>query len=103
MSDINLKIKEEFKATVVGFNHSGLPLGERSDLHLLAEMAQSDPFLANLFEQLPAVEELAAYKEQLFLDSHPAPQEPALVVEETSTGDQTNTDTSTNLGTKRRR
>ena len=35
------KIKEEYKAAVVGFNNSGLPLGSRTDLHLLALMAQS--------------------------------------------------------------
>lgn len=70
---MSLKIKEEFKATVVGYNHSGLPLRERDDLHLLAEMAQTDPFIANLFEELPTAGELSEYKEKLFLETHPAP------------------------------
>lgn len=73
----SLKIKEEYKSTVVGFNHSGLPLGERNDLHLLAEMAKHDLFLANLFEILPTQEDLIAYKEQLFMQAHPAPEEPS--------------------------
>jgi hypothetical protein len=30
-----IKVKKEFKKTVVGFNNSGAPLGERNDLHLL--------------------------------------------------------------------
>lgn len=72
MADNSLKIKEEFKSTIVGFNNSGLPLGERDDLHLLAEMAVHDPFLANMFEVIASVEEITEIKEEIFLQAHPA-------------------------------
>jgi len=36
-----LKIKPEFKDTVIGFNNSGLPLGQRKDLHILWETAKA--------------------------------------------------------------
>jgi len=68
-----LKIKKEYEATVVGFNNSGLPLGQRKDLHLLAEMAQYDTSLQKYFERVPEKTEIDAYKEELFLESHPVP------------------------------
>jgi len=37
-----LKIKPEFKDTVIGFNGSGLPLGQRNDLHVLFETAKAN-------------------------------------------------------------
>lgn len=39
---MSIKVKKEFKKTVVGFNNSGLPLGERDDLHLLLNDAIGD-------------------------------------------------------------
>lgn len=53
-------IKEEFKTTVIGFGNSGLPLGERDDLNDLALIAHEsqDPSLLNLFDNLPAHDEL---------------------------------------------
>jgi hypothetical protein len=66
-----LKIKEEYQAAIVGFNNSGLPLGKRTDLHLLAQMAQYDKSLQKYFERMPDQKEIDAYKEELFLASHP--------------------------------
>jgi len=37
-----LKLKPEFADTVIGFNNSGLPLGQRNDLHLLWETAKAN-------------------------------------------------------------
>ena len=71
----SLKIKEEYKSTVIGFNHSGLPLGSRNDLVLLAEMAKNDAFIANMFEELPTDEQLQQLKKEEFLAAHPEPQE----------------------------
>lgn len=36
-----IKLKPEFADTVMGFNNSGLPLGQRDDLHLLWETAKA--------------------------------------------------------------
>jgi len=87
MEVINLNIKEEFKSTIVGFNGSGLPLGDRKDLHLLAEMAQYDKNLARVFEELPTPDQIKAYKEELFLQNHPVSEvesksEPVILAEE---------------------
>ncbi len=49
------KIKDEYKSTIVGFNNSGLPLGERDDLDKLAEMAHVNPGLAKYFVKLPSL------------------------------------------------
>lgn len=71
----SLKIKEEFKTTVVGFGNSGLPLGQRSeaDLIKLAEMAKYDKHLANYFEVLPTDEKLQEAKVDTFLKTNPPP------------------------------
>lgn len=61
-------IKEEFKSTIIGFNGSGLPLGERNDLDKLAEMALQNPALANLFVSAPNADQIKAFKEQRLLD-----------------------------------
>lgn len=69
-------IKEEFKSTIVGFNGSGLPLGERTDLDKLAEMARFNPSLANFFVKCPTPEEITAFKENrlLAVTEAPAPE-----------------------------
>lgn len=57
----DFKIKKEHHKTVIGFNNSGLPLGERDDLDVLARIAQEsqNPALLNLFEgKLPTVAQL---------------------------------------------
>ena len=55
-----LKIKEQYKNKVVGFNNSATSLGERDDIDILAEIALSsnDLSLIELFEQIPTLEEL---------------------------------------------
>lgn len=68
------EIKEEFKSTIVGFNGSGLPLGKRNDLHLLAEMALINPKgLGKYFVQMPTKEQILSFKENKFIEDHPAP------------------------------
>ncbi|MCZ2085383.1 MAG: hypothetical protein LC112_14035 [Flavobacteriales bacterium] len=37
-----LTVKNEFKDTIIGFNHSCKPLGERDDLHILYEIAKAN-------------------------------------------------------------
>ena len=55
-----LKIKEQYKVKVVGFNNSTTPLGYRDDLDKLAEIAiqSNDPSLLELFEEIPSLEKL---------------------------------------------
>lgn len=55
-----LKIKEQYKDKVVGFNNSTTPLGYRHDLDKLAEIAiqSNDPSLLELFEEIPSLEKL---------------------------------------------
>lgn len=61
---MNIKIKDEYKKTVVAFGNSGLPLGERDDLYLLAiiAMESQDPSLLQFFEKLPTLEALKKEK-----------------------------------------
>ena len=55
-----LKLKEQYKDKVVGFNNSTTPLGYRDDLDKLAEIAiqSNDPSLLELFEEIPSLEKL---------------------------------------------
>ena len=59
-----LKIKEQYKDKVVGFNNSTTPLGYRDDLDKLAEIAiqSNDPSLLELFEEIPSLEKLIEEK-----------------------------------------
>lgn len=65
-----MKIKEEHKDRVVGFNGSGLPLGQRTDLKVLAEIAikSNDKSLLELFEELPTLEVVEELKSKDFLE-----------------------------------
>ena len=67
---MGVKIKSEFLETIIGFNNSALPLGQRDDLHLLAEMAQNsqNKSLLNLFEELPNTQELEENKVEKLLE-----------------------------------
>lgn len=60
------KIKEVFQTAVVAFGNSGLPLGQRTpeEINQLAIIARQskDPSLLQLFEELPALEELKREK-----------------------------------------
>jgi hypothetical protein len=66
---LEIKIKEEYKKHIIGFNGSGLPLGERTDLDKLAELAHSsnDASIKQVFEKLPSLEELTAAKTEKFI------------------------------------
>lgn len=67
---MGVKIKSEFLGTVIGFNNSALPLGQRNDLNILAEMAQKSQSksLLNLFEELPTSNELEDLKVEKLLE-----------------------------------
>ena len=55
------EIKPEHKNTVIGYNNSGKPLGERDDLHKLALMAHNNKRLADVFVSLPTIEQINEY------------------------------------------
>ena len=63
------KLKKGNEKTVVGFNNSSLPLGERDDLEKLAEIAvrSGDQSLLDLFESVPTKKELDKAKSAKFL------------------------------------
>lgn len=63
-----LTLKKQYAKTVVGFNGSGKPLGDRDDLHVLAEMAKAskDTYILSMFEEIPTQQEIAAKKEAAF-------------------------------------
>lgn len=56
MANLNIKIKPQFKDKVVGYNNQSLPLGQRDDLDILAQIAKDsgDPSLLELFEEIPS-------------------------------------------------
>lgn len=55
-----IKVKQEFAGTVVGFGKGSLPLGKRDDLEELAVMAlqANDKHILNMFDSLPTLQEL---------------------------------------------
>ncbi|MFB6453713.1 hypothetical protein ACE38W_00455 [Chitinophaga sp. Hz27] len=59
-----VKINKQFKATVIAYGNSGLPLGQREDLDDLAIIAlrSQDPTLLRLFDNLPSLEVLLKQK-----------------------------------------
>lgn len=61
-------IKEKYKKTVVGFNGSATPLGERTDLLELADIAvrSQDPSLLILFKKNPTEENVRTEREKEF-------------------------------------
>lgn len=67
------EIKDEFKSTVVAFNGSGLPLGSRSDLHILAAMAKYNPSFKKFFVNLPTEEQIKEYKADQFIRAKEEP------------------------------
>lgn len=66
---MRISIKKEYKSTVVGFNNSAKPLGERDDLYLLAEMAHKTKSLKKYFSKLPSLKSIQNHKGELFLKS----------------------------------
>lgn len=75
MAANTLKIKNEFKETRVAYNGSGLPLGLRSDIHVLARMALDgdDASLLNMFEETPTDEMVKDAEAAAFLEANPVP------------------------------
>lgn len=63
------KIKAEFKDVQIGFNNSGVPLGMRDDIDILAKIAieSKDPTLLNLFETIPSRNEILEAAGEKFL------------------------------------
>ncbi|MBL0233270.1 MAG: hypothetical protein IPQ08_06355 [Chitinophagaceae bacterium] len=63
-----IKVKEQYKNIVIGFNHSALPLGLRNDLHLLYELAkeQGIMYLLEMFEEVPTAAEIETLKTEVF-------------------------------------
>lgn len=53
-----IKIKDDYKKHIIGFNKSSKALGDRDDLHLLWNMAQRNPSLKVYFDGDPSDEEL---------------------------------------------
>lgn len=71
---MQLTIKETHKTTIVGFNNSGLPLGQRDDILELAIIAReaNDQFLLSFFEgDVPSLEELRNEKAKKVLPPIP--------------------------------
>lgn len=62
------EIKPKYKNKVVGFNGSATPLGERTDLLELADIAvrSQDPSILELFKKTPAEDDVKAEKQKLF-------------------------------------
>jgi len=65
-----IAIKEQYKDERVGYNNSAAPLGQRDDLHLLAEQAllSNNPNLIRYFEKMPTIQEIIDFKGQLFIE-----------------------------------
>lgn len=66
---IEIKIKKEFETEIVGFNGAALPLGQRTDLDMLALLAlqSSNHNLLRYFEKLPTLQELENAKTNAFI------------------------------------
>lgn len=64
-----ISIKEKYKKRVVGFNGSATPLGERDDLHILAEIAlrSEDPTIIDLFKKVPTQEQVDKIKAEILI------------------------------------
>lgn len=65
-----IAIKDQYKDERVGYNNSAAPLGQRDDLHLLAEQAllSNNPNLLRFFDKIPSLQEIIDYKGQIFID-----------------------------------
>lgn len=65
-----IKVKEEHKGTVVGFNNSSLPLGKRDDLHILLDDCIGDndeprsKYVLSFFSQIPTKKEIQELKKK---------------------------------------
>ena len=66
---MEIKIKKEFETEIVGFNGAALPLGQRTDIDVLATLAlqSGNHSLLRYFEKLPTLPELETSKANTFL------------------------------------
>lgn len=66
---IEIKVKKEFENEIVGFNGAAQPLGQRTDLDMLAMLAlqSNNHNLLRYFEKLPTLGELETAKANTFL------------------------------------
>lgn len=73
---IEIKIKKEFETEIVGFNGAALPLGQRTDLDMLALLAlqSNNHNLLRYFEKLPTLQELETDKAKSFLKKTEEPK-----------------------------
>lgn len=73
---IEIKIKKEFETEVVGFNGAALPLGQRSDIEVLATLAlqSGNHNLLRYFEKLPTLQELENTKATAFIKKTEEPK-----------------------------
>lgn len=64
-----IKVKAKYRDTVIGFNNSGKPLGQRDDLHLLLEMAKANnvKYLLEMFEEIPDDQVIMEQKVESFI------------------------------------
>lgn len=76
---MKITIKKEYRSTVVGFNNSAKPLGDRNDLYLLAEIAHKSQSktLKKYFTKLPSLKSIQDYKGKIFLDEMNIPHKEA--------------------------
>lgn len=74
-----IRIKKEFLNTRIGFNGSAKPLGERTDLDVLARIASegNDPSLKALFETDPDETEWRESLGEKFLEQNEKQDEQA--------------------------
>lgn len=63
-----IKVKEQFKNEVFGFNNSAAPLGQRDDLDLLVKDARyhKQKYILDMFENLPSDDQILKEKGQAF-------------------------------------
>lgn len=66
-----IKVKEQFKNEVFGFNNSAAPLGQRDDLDQLVKDARfhKQKYILDMFEDLPTDEELLTEKGKSFQEN----------------------------------
>lgn len=72
-----LKIKEEHKGTIIGFNNSGTPLGERDDLFMLAESISRNPGNKKYFDEVPTSDEITRMHADYFEKKQSKKRKPA--------------------------
>lgn len=79
-----IRVKAKYRNTVIGFNNSGKPLGERDDLHLLLELGKANnvKYILEMFEEVPTDQELLDIKTDAFIKKRkkkPKQQPPEII------------------------